>query len=325
MKTLHVLNKKVNSMKGKFLLIVSLVLALSACGGGKDKKDPVPPKEPTEPTLSITSSEASASLDEGDSFTFSLTQNNDEDVSFTLSSNGIDVSDYLTYAIETQGKVHTVVMTIKELSTQAELKLDIKGKGNKTTAQSVYMDLTLNNESAHQKLFLINELQSLAENTMKAPEEKELISRLGKLAVMTGRLTSKELDGVKYSFSDLTTDEHIKTSRDLFASEVKASLTIYDDESDIDEALRLVKLNYSNYFTPINKLIILLQDSLGSDLLPVKALGSIYYSQQQDSGKVSQFVGNELLGGFTAGEWVFAETYGYLKDITFPENTTCQL
>jgi hypothetical protein len=311
----------------KSSFISFILLLLTACGGGGGSSSPSS-KAPVPKTLSLSNDNAPSHLLE------------DETTTFTISLSGIEgkliptvTSDSLptgsTLSAEANGSQVTVTAILEDVAYhEAPVEITVSIKDERTTADQTVTwkkTLLLDNTTGTAAYNKSVAMKDAAVEFVNLTPEFNLLERISMLAELTnnqGKTTSFE--SLVAELDQIINNEQYKEALDaaivvLGENEVKylagevADSTLEYINTDLMEVID----SYAQ--GAYNVIIQATNHTMG--VMPAYEYNTPYLS---DDGKTfSSFIGNEMLGEFIDGIWVFSDEYKYLEAIVYSELNTC--
>jgi hypothetical protein len=311
------------------IILVLLTLNIIACGGGgtsnaTSKSTPPPPPPPPSPDFLVTVDDSAISLAENEviSIPVSFTGAQGE-VSFdgTIQTN-YNSSVLVSADINSETGVVTLQNQNMMYDSEGTVRLLFTDGDGRT--QTVEVTLNLVNTSGNELVERYRGVTDHLGNFIDMKEELALISKLSQLALMTNSdFDSTEQASIKATIKQ-NTDENVAQTLLLHKDIAIQAISFYrqgnvSEENmwnDFDELMALADQYAFSSAKAIHQVV-----ASTNGLVPDISLVNV--SVDETSMSLSQFAGNESLGRYVDGKWVFKEKYAFLKAIVYPANQPC--
>lgn len=289
----------------KILTIITLSLALSACGGGGGSETPVK-------AFSASIASKPATLDEGQEGTVTVTVNNAIN---TLSSELIIVSGTTGADAVVVNKVNNTSFTIKaadvDRKRDVSLKLTVKDGTDPQRQYTTTFSVTVNNTSFAPTLAEIEVASAQKDRLVNLNEEKVFLGSLRDIATVLGEDPAKIAADIAAGSGVTGSSEALSMAIDTlnqgmadYASGTVGEATLKDQYNQFKTTLS----EYSNTTkTELNALLAVLSKD-GKQ--PVQLTE---YMINADLSSISLVVGNPDLGDVTDGVWTYKPEFDYLN------------
>jgi hypothetical protein len=297
----------------KIALIGLTSFFLTACGGGggdsePDKKPVTPP--PVETTFSLNKTVESASINEFGTHAFSLTAS---DVSGTLTATHT-YSGQGDLLVTSSGNTVNVTFSYPELMQDVTDKFNIDISDSKTT-KTVAVTLAGKNTSIEDKFSLISTYANLLTNRLLFTDIENLHQFYNSAAKLIGKISAFDADENTSSLQSIiaTAYSALDANEDFSVAQIDAIKSKYDlkevTEKEVDDLIAILQIVMQTKANNILESVNLVADH--SDKLPAVDAGPL---EMVVTG-LSQFVGNDAMGSYVNGQWVFNDKYALVGKI----------
>lgn len=277
----------------KLLLPLILVPLLNACGSSEPEIGPF--------TVSV--SDVPSVVNENGSLTITYTVTNIKN-----SVNATFVSNNTQFPLTLSG-TNTYTLTIPELDRDATTSLMLSVKDGDDANRVFNRTFTIKavNASFSDTLAEIEGLMPLKDRLIDMPEETKMIASLNDVIKLVEEL------GVSAN-----APTYLPTRIDVIAAFNAIELAKYKNGTIGDSELAK---QYDALLEALANHIALTKDLLNSRLATASVLLPSYvqagdFSIDREKGVASFFVGNENYGAYVDGNWVYKDSYAFLKGLT---------